>query len=190
MMKKLIYIPLWVLWTQYAFSQNNDDLKFLVMTDVENQKEDLIEVSDKIWKAAEVAFRETVSAATLIEYAKKNGFTVEEGVAQTPTAFVATYGSGSPVIGILGEFDALPGLSQKQVSYKSPLVEEGSGHGCGHNIFGAASLGAAVALKNPIEQKKLQGTIKFFGAPAEEIYFGKLWMARAGLFDDLDVCLD
>ncbi|MCY4216655.1 MAG: amidohydrolase [Flavobacteriaceae bacterium] len=189
-MKKLIYIPLWVLWTQYAFSQNNDDLKFLVMTDVENQKEDLIEVSDKIWKAAEVAFRETVSAATLIEYAKKNGFTVEEGVAQTPTAFVATYGSGRPVIGILGEFDALPGLSQKQVPYKSPLVEGGSGHGCGHNIFGTASLGAAVALKNLIEQNKLQGTIKFFGAPAEEIYFGKLWMARAGLFDDLDVCLD
>lgn len=189
-MQKLILIPCLVFLFEYSFSQNTEDLKSLVIEDIENQREDLIEISDKIWEAAEVAFRETVSAKTLIKYARENGFTVEEGVAQTPTAFVATYGSGSPVIGILGEFDALPGISQKPVSYKDPLVEGGAGHGCGHNIFGTASLGAAVALKNLMEQNKLQGTIKFFGTPAEEKFFGKLWMVRAGVFDDLDVCLD
>jgi aminobenzoyl-glutamate utilization protein B len=115
---------------------------------------------------------------------------VEEGVADTPTAFIASYGSGKPVIGILGEFDALPGISQKAVPEKTPLVQGAAGHGCGHNLFGTASLGAAVAIKNLIAEGKLKGTVKFFGTPAEEKYFGKLWMARAGLFDDLDACLD
>ena len=173
-----------------GFSQKAEKLKNEVIDNIELQKEKLISISDKIWEAAEVAFRESVSSNTLIEYARENGFDVEVGVAETPTAFVASYGSGKPVIGILGEFDALPGISQKAVPYKDPLVEGGSGHGCGHNIFGTASLGAAIAIKNLIEQGKLEGTIKFYGTPAEEKYFGKLWMARAGLFDDLDVCLD
>lgn len=173
-----------------GYSQKAEKLKNEVIDNIELQKEKLISISDKIWKVAEVAFRESVSSKTLIEYARENGFDVEVGVAETPTAFVASYGSGKPVIGILGEFDALPGISQKAVPYKDPLVEGGSGHGCGHNIFGTASLGAAVAIKNLIEQGKLEGTIKFYGTPAEEKYFGKLWMAKAGLFDDLDVCLD
>src|SRR6056300_1591797 len=171
-------------------AQNKKTLKKKVIASVETQKDELITVSDKIWAAAEIAFQEKVSSQTLIDYASANGFDVEVGVAETPTAFVATYGSGKPVIGILGEFDALPGISQKAVPQKTPLVKGAAGHGCGHNMYGTASLGAAVAIKNLIASGKLKGTVKFFGTPAEEKFFGKLWMARAGLFDDLDACLD
>jgi aminobenzoyl-glutamate utilization protein B len=107
-----------------------------------------------------------------------------------PTAFVASYGSGKPIIGILGEYDALPGLSQKAESHKEVVKEGEPGHGCGHNLFGPGSLGAAVAIKEQIEAKKLNGTIRFYGTPAEEAIGGKLYMAREGLFNDLDVCLD
>lgn len=171
-------------------AQNKKALKKEVIASVETQKDELITVSDKIWAAAEIAFQEKVSSQTLIDYARANGFDVEVGVAETPTAFVATYGSGKPVIGILGEFDALPGISQKTVPEKTPFKEGAAGHGCGHNMYGTASLGAAVAIKNLIAEGKLKGTVKFFGTPAEEKFFGKLWMARAGLFDDLDACLD
>ncbi len=171
-------------------AQNKKALKKEVIASVETQKDELITVSDKIWAAAEIAFQEKVSSQTLIDYARANGFDVEVGVAETPTAFVATYGSGKPVIGILGEFDALPGISQKTVPEKTPFKEGAAGHGCGHNMYGTASLGAAVAIKNLIAEGKLKGTLKFFGTPAEEKFFGKLWMARAGLFDDLDACLD
>ncbi len=189
-MKKSILGALVCCLMTSVFGQNNKSLKKEVIASVEIQKEELITVSDKIWAAAEIAFQEKVSAETLIAYAKANGFNVEEGVADTPTAFIASYGSGKPVIGILGEFDALPGISQKAVPEKTPLVQGAAGHGCGHNLFGTASLGAAVAIKNLIAEGKLKGTVKFFGTPAEEKYFGKLWMARAGLFDDLDACLD
>ena len=171
-------------------AQNKKAIKKEVIASVETQKDELITVSDKIWAAAEIAFQEKVSSQTLIDYARANGFDVEVGVAETPTAFVATYGSGKPVIGILGEFDALPGISQKTVPEKTPFKEGAAGHGCGHNMYGTASLGAAVAIKNLIAEGKLKGTVKFFGTPAEEKFFGKLWMARAGLFDDLDACLD
>tara|TARA_A100001015_G_scaffold57027_1_gene62710 strand:+ start:5433 stop:6863 length:1431 start_codon:yes stop_codon:yes gene_type:complete len=171
-------------------AQNKKALKKEIIASVETQKDELITVSDKIWAAAEIAFQEKVSSQTLIDYARANGFDVEVGVAETPTAFVATYGSGKPVIGILGEFDALPGISQKTVPEKTPFKEGAAGHGCGHNMYGTASLGAAVAIKNLIAEGKLKGTVKFFGTPAEEKFFGKLWMARAGLFDDLDACLD
>ena len=161
-----------------------------VVSTVDNQAPKLTDISDKIWAHAEIAFQETESHKLLADYAEANGFTVERGVAEIPTAFVATYGSGKPVIGILGEFDALPGISQKAVPNKDPLKEGEPGHGCGHNLFGTASLGAAIAIKELIEQGKLKGTIKFFGTPAEEKFFGKLWMIRAGLFKDVDVCMD
>ena len=189
-MKKLITLFLALGAISTLSAQNKKDLKNEVIASVENQSEQLINISDTIWAAAEVAFQEKVSSKALIEYAKSNGFIVEEGVAETPTAFVATYGSGKPVIGILGEFDALPGLSQKATPQKLALKKGSAGHGCGHNLFGTASLGAAVAIKNLIAEGKLKGTIKFFGTPAEEKFFGKLWMARAGLFDDLDACVD
>ena len=189
-MNKLILGVLMGLTLVPLNAQKKKALKKEVIASVETQKDELITVSDKIWAAAEIAFQEKVSSQTLIDYARANGFDVEVGVAETPTAFVATYGSGKPVIGILGEFDALPGISQKTVPEKTPFKDGAAGHGCGHNMYGTASLGAAVAIKNLIAEGKLKGTVKFFGTPAEEKFFGKLWMARAGLFDDLDACLD
>lgn len=154
---------------------------------MEKHRTELISISDRIWALAETAFEETKSAEILASYAEKQGFKVERGVAEMPTAFVATYGSGSPVIGILGEFDALPGISQKAQPTKSPMVEGGAGHGCGHNLFGAGSLGAAIAIKELIAAGKIKGTVKFFGTPSEEKFFGKIWMVNAGLWDDVDV---
>lgn len=161
--------------------------KKAVIQSVDTHSSELTELSDAIWAHAEVAFEEAESSKLLADYAEKNGFKVERGVADMPTAFVATYGSGKPVISILGEFDALPGISQKAQPTKSPLKEGAAGHGCGHNLFGAGSLGAAIAIKELIEDGKIQGTVKFFGTPAEEKFFGKIWMVEAGLWDDVDV---
>jgi aminobenzoyl-glutamate utilization protein B len=156
---------------------------------VEKQQAALVQLSDEIWTFAETALREARSAEALANYAEKNGFTVERGVAGMPTAFVASYGSGHPIIGMLGEYDALPGISQKAQPTKEALVPGAPGHGCGHNLFGTASLGASVAIKNLIAAGKLRGTIRFYGSPAEEAVGGKVYMAREGLFKDLDVCL-
>jgi aminobenzoyl-glutamate utilization protein B len=161
--------------------------KKAIIASVEKHKANLIKISDKIWALAETAFEENQSSKILSDYAEQQGFTVERGVAGMPTAFVATYGSGKPVISVLGEFDALPGLSQNTEPNKSPIVDGEPGHGCGHNLFGAGSLGAAVAIKELIENGTLKGTIKFFGTPSEEKYFGKIWMVNAGLWDDVDV---
>lgn len=157
---------------------------------VESKGNELSELSDKIWAYEEVAFREKQSAAALIAYAEKQGFKITKNVGGIPTAFIAEYGSGKPIIGIMGEFDALPGLSQKAVPYKDPIHEGGSGHGCGHNLFGVASLGAATVIKEQIASGKLKGTVRFYGTPAEEKFFGKLWMLRDGAFDDVDVMMD
>ncbi|WP_144607094.1 amidohydrolase [Algoriphagus algorifonticola] len=165
-------------------------LKEEVKASVDQRFDALTDLSDRIWSFEEIAFRETQSAKALADYAEELGFRVTRGVAEIPTAFVAEYGSGSPVIGILGEFDALPGLSQNKVPYKSPLNEGAPGHGCGHNLFGVASLGAAASIKDLIDQGKIKGTVRFYGTPAEEKFFGKLWMVRAGLFNDVDVVMD
>ena len=161
--------------------------KKAVLASIEKHEAKLIEISDEIWANAELAFQEVKSAKVLADYAEANGFTVEKNIGGMPTAFVATYGSGEPVISILGEFDALPGLSQKAKPTKDPLEEGAGGHGCGHNMFGTASLGAAIAIKELIEAGKISGTIKFMGTPAEEKFFGKLWMIEAGAWDDVDV---
>lgn len=172
------------------FAQSMTADKEAVIASIEAQKEQMIDMSDEIWALAETALEETKSAQILADYARANGMQVDMGVAGMPTAFVASYGSGRPIIGILGEFDALPGLSQKTVPEKAALEEGAAGHGCGHNMFGVGSLAAAVAVKELIADGKLQGTVRFYGTPAEEKYFGKLYFARDGLFDDLDVCLD
>ena len=164
--------------------------KQAVLGSVEQHQAELIELSDQIWAYAETAFAETQSAKALADYAEAQGLRVQRGVAGMPTAFIAEYGSGKPIIGILGEYDALPGISQKAQPTKEPLQAGAGGHGCGHNLFGVGSLAAAVAIKELMEQGKLKGTVRFYGTPAEEKYFGKLYMARAGLFNDLDVCLD
>ena len=161
--------------------------KAQIVKSVENHKSDLINISNEIWACAETAFEENKSSKILADYAEKNGFKVERGVAGIPTAFIATYGSGKPVISILGEFDALPGLSQKAQPTKEAIEKGHAGHGCGHNLFGTASLGAAIAIKELMEKGKIKGTIKFFGTPSEEKYFGKIWMVREGLWDDVDI---
>ncbi len=164
--------------------------KSAVLASVEKHQQELIKLSDQVWGFAETAMRETQSAKVLADYAEQQGFKVIRGVAAIPTAFIAEYGSGKPIIGVLGEFDALPGLSQKAQPVKEALKKDAPGHGCGHNMFGAASLGAALSIKELIAAGKLKGTIRFYGTPAEEDLAGKVWMAKAGLFDDLDVCLD
>ena len=156
---------------------------------VDRQEPELIRLADQIWRFAETALREVRSAALLADHAEAHGFRVTRGVAGMPTAFVAEYGTGRPIIGILGEYDALPGLSQKPTTIREPFEAGAAGHGCGHNLFGAASLGAATAIKERIEAGEIDGTIRFYGTPAEESVGGKLYMVREGLFDDLDVAL-
>jgi len=156
---------------------------------VEARRADLVSLADRVWGLAETALRETRSAALLADYAEAQGFRVERGVASMPTAFLASYGEGRPVIAVLGEYDALPGLSQKAQPSKEPLEAGAAGHGCGHNLFGAASLGAALAVKELIAAGELSGTVRLYGTPAEEAVGGKIYMVREGLFRDVDVAL-
>jgi aminobenzoyl-glutamate utilization protein B len=143
----------------------------------------------QIWDFAEVGYKENKSAALHIQHLKDAGFTVETGVAGIPTAFVATYGSGSPAIGILAEYDALPGITQNAVAEKSPAAGKNSGHACGHHLFGTASVSSGIAIKELIAAGKLKGTIKVYGCPAEEGGSGKVFLVRAGLFNDLDAVI-
>lgn len=147
------------------------------------------EVARQIWNFAEVGYQEERSSALLQSVLGEAGFTIERGVADMPTAFVATWGSGAPVIGILGEYDALPGLSQAAVPVRQPLVEGGPGHGCGHHLFGTASAAAAIAVKDWLVASGRRGTVRFYGTPAEEGGSGKVYMVRAGLFSDVDAVL-
>lgn len=144
----------------------------------------------KIWRQAELGFKEVNSSALLQEQLKAHGFEVKNNVAGMPTGFVASYGSGSPVIGILAEFDALPGLSQDTVPYRKPIVENGTGHGCGHNIFGVGSVDGAIAISKWLKETGHEGTIKVFGSPAEEGGGGKVYLARDGFFEGTDIVLD
>jgi aminobenzoyl-glutamate utilization protein B len=156
---------------------------------IDQNKETLIQAANDVWGYAETLYQEKQSAALLSQMLEEYGFKVTRGVAEIPTAFVAEYGAGGPVIGILGEYDALPGLSQDTVPYRKPLQEGAPGHGCGHNLFGVACLAAATAVKQAIETGDVKGTIRFYGCPAEEGGAAKTFMARAGLFDDADLCL-
>ena len=156
---------------------------------IEANKELAIDVSQKIWELAELGLVEHKSAELLASTLEKHGFAVERGIADMPTAFVAIYGSGTPVIGLNGEYDALPGISQKVQSTKEPLKTGAPGHGCGHNIHGASAMAAAIAIKTAMEKNGLKGTIKYFGCPAEENYSGKVFMVREGFYDDVDVAL-
>lgn len=185
--KLFLLMGFWMISFSGFCQQNLSETKQKIVKSVEAHESELIALSDKIWALAETAFEENESAELLAEYAESKGFKVERGVAGIPTAFTATYGSGSPVISVLGEFDALPGISQKAEPTKSALEEGAAGHGCGHNLFGVGSLGAAIAVKELIESGEISGTVKFLGTPSEEKYFGKIWMVREGLWDDVDV---
>lgn len=156
---------------------------------VDAHADELVSLADSIWEYAETALEETRSSALLADYLEEQGFTVERGVAGMPTAFVASYGEGSPILGVLGEYDALPGISQQAVPERAPLVEGAPGHGCGHNLLGVGALGAALAAKELLASGELSGTVRFYGTPAEEREGGKVYMAREGLFDDLDAAV-
>jgi aminobenzoyl-glutamate utilization protein B len=148
-------------------------------------------ISDAIWSYAELGLHETRSSKLLADTLEQAGFKVERGLAGMPTCFVATYGSGKPVIGILGEFDALPMLSQKgRVPKQDPAVEGAPGHGCGHNTMCTAASAAAISVKEAMDKYHLPGTIKVFGSPAEETIISRPYMVRAGLFKDVDVVID
>ena len=146
-------------------------------------------VAHDIWTFAEPGYQESKSSAALSEMLKAAGFTIKSEIGGIPTAFTATVGQGKPVIGILGEFDALPGLSQQAVPYRDPVKEGGYGHGCGHHLFGAASVSAAIAIAEQVKAGTINGTVCFYGCPAEEGGSGKVFMAQAGAFKDCDAVL-
>ena len=157
---------------------------------VEGKADVLTALSDKIWEYAELSMMEYRSTAAYLQVLKEEGFTVTENLCNIATAFSGSFGSGRPYIGILGEYDALSGLSQEPgITEKRPLVEGGCGQGCGHNLLGAASLGAAIAIKEAIAAGELSGTVIFYGCPGEEGCAGKTFMARDGMFRDLDAAL-
>ena len=147
-------------------------------------------LSSEIWRLAEMRFQEFQSVALLAAELEAEGFTVTKNLADIPTAFMGSYGEKGPVIAILGEFDALAGMSQRGgVAEKAPLVQGGTGHGCGHNLLGAASLAAAIAVKRMLQRKGLPGIIRYYGCPGEEGGSGKAFMARDGVFDDIDAAI-
>ena len=149
------------------------------------------ETAVQIWKWAEPGYQETKSSQLLMKILREEGFLIREGVAEIPTAFTATYGKGKPVIGILGEYDALPGLSQQAVAQRASLTEQanGYGHGCGHHLLGVASMEGAIAIAHQIKSGNLKGTIRYYGCPAEEGGSAKVFMVHEGLFKDCDTVL-
>lgn len=175
--------------TTAVLSGQATDVRSSLLQSIDARAQRYGDMSRQIWELAELGYKESKSAALLREALRGAGFRIEEGVAEMPTAFVATWGSGKPVIGLMGEFDALPGLSQETVPEQKPRVAGGAGHGCGHNLFGVASMAAAIAVQQQLEARKLPGTVRFYGTPAEEGGNGKVYMVRAGLFDDVDVAL-
>ena len=163
---------------------DNLNKKFL-MEYIDEIQGELRDISDKIWKNPELQYKEYYASNLQKECLKKHGFSIE-GLEDMDTAFVASYGEGRPVIAVLGEYDALDGLSQKVSTTKEPIVDGGAGHGCGHNLLGTGSIGAVIAVKELIKLKKLKGTIKYYGCPAEEDLSGKVLMIKKGFFDGID----
>jgi aminobenzoyl-glutamate utilization protein B len=174
-----------------CFGQTPAEAKRAAVGEVDRLSAEIGGMAASLWTFSETALRETRSAALLADRLEKEGFRLERGVAGMPTAFVATWGEGRPAIGILAEYDALPGVGNAAVPKKLPR-EDGvtSGQGCGHNLFGAGSVGAALALQRTMKARSLPGTLKLFGTPAEETLIGKAYMARDGVFDGLDAVLE
>lgn len=186
---KIIIATLFCLFNIFAFAQYDKEKK-VVIDDLDKNFEKYQEVAQEIWDYAELGFLEDKSTAALQNLLAAEGFKIDKGVAGMPTAFVATYGSGKPVIGILAEYDALPGLSQQATPTKNPVVEGGNGQACGHNLFGTASSASAIALKNWLVKSKKSGTVKLYGTPAEEGGAAKVYIARAGLLEGVDAVIN
>ena len=183
-MRSNIYLIL-IFTCTVSFSQSKYKA---ILKSIDDSQKTYAEIAQQIWSYAEMGYQEAQSSALLQKTLNDQGFKIEAGVAEIPTAFVASFGSGSPVIAILGEFDALPGLSQQAVPYKASNNGK-AGHACGHHLFGTASAAAAIAIKEYMEKEGKSGTIRFYGCPAEEGGSGKVYMTREGLFDDVDIAL-
>ena len=172
--------------SQFSFGQTS---KKAINKSLEKRTKEYEQIATSIWEWAEVGYQEEKSAGLLKQTLSDEGFSIESGVADIPTAFVAEYGSGKPIIGILAEYDALPGISQAVATERKSIVEGGAGHACGHHLFGTASMAAAIAVKNYLKATGQKGTVRLYGTPAEEGGSGKVYMVRAGLFDDVDIVL-
>ncbi len=184
--KKIIALSILSLLTSTALTaQKKLDA---VLNNLDEKSESYGEIAQTIYDLAEMGYQEEKSAALLQKTLADAGFTIKKGVAGIPTAFIAEYGSGTPIIGIMGEYDALPGLSQQAVPEKKS-AGKAAGHACGHHLFGTASTAAAIAVKDWMKSNNAKGTIRFYGTPAEEGGSGKVYMVREGLFDDVDVAL-
>ena len=193
MKKHLLYISYCFILCSSASAQKNntviENLKTDASTGLQSQYGVYKTIALDIWGFAEVGYKEIKSSDLLQKTLRENGFAVQAGVAEIPTAFVATYGEGKPVIAILAEFDALPGFSQDANPERKSISGKDAGHACGHHLFGTGSVAAGIAIKKLISEKKLKGTIKVFGCPAEEGGSGKVYMVRAGLFNDVDAVI-
>jgi aminobenzoyl-glutamate utilization protein B len=156
---------------------------------IDDHKKKLIKISDKIWGYAEYGLCEEKSSKIIADTLREYGFKVQHGAARMPTAIIAEKGEGKPVIAVMGEYDALPNLSNMPIPVKEPLIPGAMGHGCGHNIHGTTALGAAIAAGEAMEKNEIKGTIRFYGTPAEENFSGKRIMVNHGLFDDVGASL-
>jgi aminobenzoyl-glutamate utilization protein B len=161
----------------------------IILEHIHQNDEELAFIAKEIWDHPQVALQEEFAAKLLAEKLAADGFDISWGAGGMPTAFVAEWGSGSPLIGFLGEYDALPGLSQEMSSERAPIEEGGPGHGCGHNLFGTACMASVMGLKAAMAGEGIGGRIRFYGCPAEETLVGKTFMARDGVFDDLDAAI-
>ncbi|WP_375205689.1 amidohydrolase [Hyphococcus sp.] len=168
-----------------AFAADDD----AVLSDIDARYDETASVARQLWEWAEVGYQEERSSKLLQDKLSSAGFSIRKGVADIPTAFIAEYGSGGPVIAILAEFDALPGINQDAEPTRAPIEGKGAGHACGHNLFGAGSLTAALAVKDWLAETGTPGRIRLYGTPAEEGGSGKVYMVRAGLFNDVDIAL-
>lgn len=184
-MKLSIYTALFLF---LCFNLNAQQSSDEALKQLDSKTEFFGDIAHTIWGYAEMGYQEKQSSALLQNILKNEGFTIKAGVADIPTAFIAEYGSGSPIIGILGEYDALPGLSQQAIPEKASAGGK-AGHACGHHLFGTASTAAAISVKNWLIENNIKGTVRFYGCPAEEGGSGKVYMTRAGLFNDVDVVL-
>ena len=187
-MIRVVIILSCVLFTIPLIAQFSPD-KHAIITSIEKKQDDYFSTAMSIWNYAEVGYQEVKSSALLKTKLSDNGFELEEGVADIPTAFIASYGQGHPVIAILGEFDALPGVSQTDSPFREKRDDVNAGHACGHHLFGAGSMAAAIEVKNWMQANDITGTLRYYGTPAEEGGAGKVYMVREGLFDDVDAVL-
>lgn len=160
-----------------------------IIADIDARFGEISDLASKIWGYAEVGYKEERSSALLQDALKAEGFNVRSGVAGIPTAFIGEWGKGGPVIAVLAEFDALPGINQDATPTRAPIAGKAAGHACGHNLFGAGSVGAAIAIRNWLAETKTPGTIRLYGTPAEEGGSGKVYMVREGLFNDVDFAI-